>query len=1597
MIRNWIRTASRRRVNAQARLNRIRKRERFLEQLESRQLLAQDVAGLIDSDTTWSGTIRVTSDVTVASGTELTISPGTVVKFDAGRFLDVDGELSAIGTSASPIVFTTVQDDSVGEDLTDGVDGQPIAGLWEAIYLNNGDGGVDLQHVLARYGGDVDGNGVGGGQVGTLVLGKDNTTLSDVRVQDAFGTGLVVNGAPSLTRIDVQRAGIAVQQALDADASYRELSASDNRTNGVVLSAGILSEDRHWDFGGLPALLSGNVIIGETVDEQPVTLSVAPGTVVKFGTGTYLQAREGTLTATGTAAQPIVFTALTDDSVGGDANADADATVPYPGFWESLYLDGPGNRLEHLEVRFAGDTDGNGLGGGQVPAIRINHEAATTGDETRLQDVRVSSQYSTGVSVLSGSPRLTRVHVEDGLGVPFFFQLDTAPQTLGLTARDNAAGDRISIQGGRLQEDRAWNYGSLPISLTTFLEVASDQDGNPVTLSIAPGTVIKMPSGHYLQSSSGTIAAVGTPAEPIVITAASDDSIGGDSNGDGESSVPFPGSWESVYLDGPANALENVEIRYAGDTDGNGVGGGQVAAIRMSHDQGSAETRNRLTNVRIADSYSSGAEVRAGSPDIANVHVESGLGVPFVIELDSDPTASGLTATGNAAGDQILIRAGILRTDRTWDFGSLPVHLTGLLEVADEAGTPAILSIAAGSVVKVPAGAYLYSSTGSIQANGTAAAPITFTATSDDSVGGDSNGDGTATTPYRGFWESIYLEGPADVLEHVDVRYAGDTDGNGVGGGQVASISIDSPGAQLSNVRIRDGYSTGVGVASGAPQLHSINVSDGNGVPFFFDLTASPTVSDLSAQENLAGDHILLEGGTLREDRRWNYGELPIHLTTNLIVASDGDGNPITLEIAPGTVVKVPDAAFVQSTTGKLLANGTASEPIVFTSTRDDTAGGDSNGSDIAAFPGVWESIYLEGPGSELSHVSVRYAGDTDGNGVGGGQVPSIVVSTDATLSDLAVESAYGGGLSVRNGATVTLNDARFDSVTQSPTQVSAVSVSAGTLNADRIELISNAVGLRINSGQSATVNHSFFVGNTVAVSHLGNDPDAANLRFNWWDSAAGPHDPSNADGAVNDNPAGQGVTDFVDYSNFLTTPPNRVVGPRVVAVDRLAPIPAPLHHRYEAETSAADESGTRHGLRVGDPAYGPGRLSGSAFLLDGDGDYVDLGAWAPANDWTVAAWVNPDAIPNHDVGLVGSRSLARDWMIGISGGNYVAFYKNAEVLDSGIAATVGVWSHVAATLQGSELRIYTDGVVRATVDIGADYVPSPAGTRLGHFAFNNAGFFPGRIDEVSILERGVSDAEVITLQDSGSVLPVSAKDQTLVVFDRPIDVNSLDLGDFSLTGPGIVSLESIELIGDRTLLLTWDGSLTVGGDYTLRVGPNILGSAATAMDQNSNGIAGEDPADVFVLGFDIDARGPMIVSQTPSGTVANVLTGIEITFDEPIDADSLTPDSIRLLDPAMVAARDAYDPAALVPGFHVRAASSRVVFSNIDQANNIVGDPVSQIDSRTDNGPTINFAGGGQFAGDRPVPFVSHDYFVVEATGTISIPPPRPVDLRDR
>ena len=100
-----------------------------------------------------------------------------------------------------------------------------------------------------------------------------------------------------------------------------------------------LSANATWTMAGSPYVIYG----GCTVVRVPsnVTLTIDPGVVVKFmpnvwcfgGVPPTILSINGNLSVNGTEDNPVIFTSIRDDSVGGDTNGDATSTLPKPGDW----------------------------------------------------------------------------------------------------------------------------------------------------------------------------------------------------------------------------------------------------------------------------------------------------------------------------------------------------------------------------------------------------------------------------------------------------------------------------------------------------------------------------------------------------------------------------------------------------------------------------------------------------------------------------------------------------------------------------------------------------------------------------------------------------------------------------------------------------------------------------------------------------------------------------------------------------------------------------------------------------------------------------------------------------------------------------------------------------------------------------------------------------------------------------------------------------------------------------------------------------------------------------------------------------------------
>ena len=178
----------------------------------------------------------------------------------------------------------------------------------------------------------------------------------------------------------------------------------------------------------------------------------------------------------------------------------------------------------------------------------------------------------------------------------------------------------------------------------------------------------------------------------------------------------------------------------------------------------------------------------------------------------------------------------------------------------------------------------------------------------------------------------------------------------------------------------------------------------------------------------------------------------------------------------------------------------------------------------------------------------------------------------------------------------------------------------------------------------------------------------------------------------------------------------------------------------------------------------------GGAYSLDGVGNYISRSSqtWGITNEWTFSAWVKPGHINlaiNDERGIVSLRSeddkntiqlmhAQGGWERGAGtqffslrirgSGGYV------KLMQGTTQPQVGTWYHVAGTWDGTNARLYVNGVEDTPYWMFADASGSQTDTsRQLLMGSGCAKLFNGSIDEVRIYNRALSKDDVKMLYDA--------------------------------------------------------------------------------------------------------------------------------------------------------------------------------------------------------------------------------------------------------
>lgn len=567
------------------------------------------------------------------------------------------------------------------------------------------------------------------------------------------------------------------------------------------------------------------------------------------------------------------------------------------------------------------------------------------------------------------------------------------------------------------------------------------------TLTILPGTVVKLGGNIGVK---GRIVALGNRSEPIVFTSAKD--------------KPAAGDWGYVEFQTTNGACNFSYCQFS-------FGGkGGFGTIKIGNPSG-MDDRIRLDNCTISSSASQGIWIAKAEPVITNCVIKDCLapakGAGIWLQEGSNPSISGTVIEncqmaiksdldsnpamlGNLARkcskNAIVMDTGSITKKITWD-SNIPY----LLEKGIVISKSGILNVMPGNVIKLATSISV--ADGSLNLLGNANDPVTVTSVNDDSVGGDVYNDGNAKAPQAGDWGQIEFQGNAlaCTFTYANIYYGGGKVDDNSGYGIVkfgAAGGVDGR-IKLFNCNISHSQTTGMWFQASNPSLYNCTVSDCKneefGAAVWLMSRSKPVLvgcklTDCKWAIYSDGDSYAMSTGLVVENNQFNciyFGERYESLLL------DGDviwNSPLVhyipktigiqptgvLRLMPGIIIKYSGIIRVD---GRLVAIGTKEKPIVFTSLKDDTYGGDTNGDKgfEEPKPGDNQGIqFVTSRGkSILKNCIIRFGGEGGNGNVYFGQDKN--VKNEQVMENCVLEHSLNQGIKCRKADVDIINCSIFD------------------------------------------------------------------------------------------------------------------------------------------------------------------------------------------------------------------------------------------------------------------------------------------------------------------------------------------------------------------------------------------------------------------------------------------------------------------------------------------------------------------------------------------------------------------------------------------
>ena len=180
----------------------------------------------------------------------------------------------------------------------------------------------------------------------------------------------------------------------------------------------------------------------------------------------------------------------------------------------------------------------------------------------------------------------------------------------------------------------------------------------------------------------------------------------------------------------------------------------------------------------------------------------------------------------------------------------------------------------------------------------------------------------------------------------------------------------------------------------------------------------------------------------------------------------------------------------------------------------------------------------------------------------------------------------------------------------------------------------------------------------------------------------------------------------------------------------------------------AIDVTGNGHdGEFNGKPKWVEGKF-GTALEFDGEEDHVavaDDPAFAIEENITLMAWFSPNDVLTRRRLMVKNNSIFVIFDFGnVDSIDFLVKPNNTFAESTTTDWKIGEWYHFAGTFDGKTMKVYVNGKLEGDAANGVPIAPSALELWIGGDDFGRpTDFFPGKIDEVRLYEKTLSEADI--------------------------------------------------------------------------------------------------------------------------------------------------------------------------------------------------------------------------------------------------------------